>query len=354
MAGMFAPLNVHRPRLFMAVRIVTAAVLTFVVAHVLGLSQSYWAVLTAVIVMQASVGGSIKAVIDRLVGSLGGALWGVAVCLTLPGRDVSSLALALVIAVAPLALATAFNPAWRIAPVTAIILLLTPTGQSIGPLAAAASRMLEVAVGSLIAVAVVVTLGRSGAAKSLTAAVAETLTAMAGLAELILAGGPPESATQPLHARIRLGIGKAETAAAEIARERSITPLAGLVDAAPMCRTLRRLHHDLIMIGRADVRSSPAPVARLVSPACHALAHSLGEHLSRSAEALRGETPPPSNTAVRRDLGLALQAVAGLRTLGMTRSLPDDAVAQLFGLAFALEQLGANLDDLARRVGESL
>jgi hypothetical protein len=32
--------------------------------------------------------------------------------------------------------------------------------------------------------------------------------------------------------------------------------------------------------------------------------------------------------------------------------LPDEAVARLFGLTFALDQLGANLDDLIARVRE--
>jgi uncharacterized membrane protein YgaE (UPF0421/DUF939 family) len=39
-----------------------------------GVKQVYWAVLTAVIVMQASVGGSLKATIDRLAGTAAGAL----------------------------------------------------------------------------------------------------------------------------------------------------------------------------------------------------------------------------------------------------------------------------------------
>ena len=46
----------HRPQLRLAARITLAALLTFAVGHGLGLVQSYWAVLTAVIISQASVG----------------------------------------------------------------------------------------------------------------------------------------------------------------------------------------------------------------------------------------------------------------------------------------------------------
>ena len=51
-----------------------AGLLTFGLGELLGVQQVYWAVLTAVIVMQASVGGSIKATLDRLLGTIAGAV----------------------------------------------------------------------------------------------------------------------------------------------------------------------------------------------------------------------------------------------------------------------------------------
>ncbi|MBV9510523.1 MAG: hypothetical protein JO303_09620, partial [Caulobacteraceae bacterium] len=41
-----------------------------------------------------------------------------------------------------------------------------------------------------------------------------------------------------------------------------------------------------------------------------------------------------------------------LREAGLTSQLPDEMVGRLFGLAFALEQLGQNLADLVDRTGE--
>jgi hypothetical protein len=79
-----------------------------------------------VVVSQASVGGSIKATRERFVGSLGGAAWGVAASLCLPHWTDWDLAATLTAALAPLAVISALNPAYRIAPVTAIILLLAP------------------------------------------------------------------------------------------------------------------------------------------------------------------------------------------------------------------------------------
>jgi uncharacterized membrane protein YccC len=53
-----------------------AGLLAYVLAEFFALPQGYWAVFSAIIVMQASVGGSIKATIDRVIGTIGGAVAG--------------------------------------------------------------------------------------------------------------------------------------------------------------------------------------------------------------------------------------------------------------------------------------
>jgi hypothetical protein len=44
--------------------------------------------------------------------------------------------------------------------------------------------------------------------------------------------------------------------------------------------------------------------------------------------------------------------MAEVRREGLTHDLPGDAVGRIFGLAFALEQLGHDLGELADRVCE--
>jgi uncharacterized membrane protein YgaE (UPF0421/DUF939 family) len=89
-------------------------------------------VLTSVIIMQTSVGGSLKASIDRLLGSFTGAVWGARVTLTSPYRDILGLGLALAVALAALALTT-LNLNYRVAPVIAIVVLLSTTAVQFGP-----------------------------------------------------------------------------------------------------------------------------------------------------------------------------------------------------------------------------
>ena len=69
----------YRAELRLVTRATTAAVLSFVIAEWFGLPQSYWAVMTALIIVQLSLGGTIASGMDRFAGTLaGGVLAGAA------------------------------------------------------------------------------------------------------------------------------------------------------------------------------------------------------------------------------------------------------------------------------------
>jgi uncharacterized membrane protein YccC len=70
--------------------------LAYALATALRLPQGYWAPLTAIFVMQNSLGESLKAAIDRLVGSICGALVGGLAAVLLPSHTPTALGLALV------------------------------------------------------------------------------------------------------------------------------------------------------------------------------------------------------------------------------------------------------------------
>ena len=88
-----------------------------------------WAVLTAVIVTQTSVGRSLKATIDYFIGTLGGAVYAGAVAALIPHASELALLAVLALAVAPL---VPFSPRSArsfcnaAAPFTAIIVVLAP------------------------------------------------------------------------------------------------------------------------------------------------------------------------------------------------------------------------------------
>mgnify|MGYP002382466139 CR=1 FL=1 len=58
----------RRPEAIQALRMTASSLAAFALATLLHLPQGFWAVITALIVTQANVGGSLKAAFDRFVG----------------------------------------------------------------------------------------------------------------------------------------------------------------------------------------------------------------------------------------------------------------------------------------------
>ena len=110
-----------RLQLRLCVRVTVAALLSYVLGKSLNIPLGgLWAVLTAVVVTQVSVGGSLKATIEYLTGTLGGAVYAGVIAALVPPTNEISLLVALAIAIAPVALLAAINPSFRVAPVTAV------------------------------------------------------------------------------------------------------------------------------------------------------------------------------------------------------------------------------------------
>src|SRR5262245_15928318 len=65
----------HRVEMALCLRVTVSAVLTFVAAQLLNLAIALWAVLTAVILTQLSVGRSVKATTDYFVATVGAAIY---------------------------------------------------------------------------------------------------------------------------------------------------------------------------------------------------------------------------------------------------------------------------------------
>jgi uncharacterized membrane protein YccC len=330
-----------------------AGLISFAVAHLIGLSQVYWAVLTAIIVMQASIGGSLKAVIERLLGTIGGAGWGVAVTLAVPHGGAFSLGLALAVALVPLAALAAFRPSYRIAPVTAAIVLLGHSGES-GVVATALDRVFEIGLGSVVALAVALTVSPARAHELLCAAGRDALALMADQVKLLLGGviSPVDSiAVLALHDRIRTVVERAAAAAGEADRER-YSYLTDAPDPDPLVRNLRRLSHDLVIIARALPAPLPEAVAARLAVPAGAVADALTAALTEVGAALVTRSAPPDPAPVAQALASFEAELAALRRDGVTLDLPADAVERIFGIAFGIEQLGRNLDELAGRARE--
>jgi len=261
-------ITAHRAEITLSLRITVAGLIALALGELLGVKQVYWAVLTAVIVMQASVGDSLKATIDRLTGTVVGALWGAALGAAIPHPGTLATAGLLAAALLPLAALVAWSPSFRVAPVTAIIVLLVPHGEA-GPVQAAIERLVEIALGCAVTLGVALAITPSRAHRLLSAAAADALTPMREQILLLLAGITEPvhpAAVIALHDRIRGAIERCVIAASDATRERA-SYLTNAPDPDPLVRSLRRISHDLIMLARALSKSLPSPLyGRLAGP----------------------------------------------------------------------------------------
>ncbi|WP_230532150.1 FUSC family protein [Microvirga roseola] len=336
----------------LALRVTIAGAVAFAITRALDLPQGYWAAITAVIVMQASIGGSLKAALDRFAGTLAGAIYGGAVAAMIPHSTAMDLGLAVVAALFPLALLAAVNPSFRVAPVTSLIMLLPPLGQDIGPLAAALGRVAEITLGNVVGVAVALFVLPARAHSLMTEAAAKVVSLNAELVTIFMdeltAGPKGRSALQRLHPQIRSALKKAENAADEAARERR-SHLTDEADPEPLIRTLYRVRHDLVMIGRAAANPLPAPLRDRLTPSLTVLREETYRLLADLAKSLKDRIPPPSPDAFRTALQTFVSCTEVLRSEPSVRSLSSEAFGQIFALRFAFEQFRKDLEDLLAR-----
>jgi uncharacterized membrane protein YccC len=348
-------LGARRAELRFCLRVTAAGLLALAVVDAFNFPlRGLWAVLTAIVVTQTSVGGSLRATVEYFVGTLGGAIYAAALGVLVPHATAAGQALVLALAVAPLALAAALYPSFRVAPFSAVLVLLIGGALGESPVGSALTRILEVALGGAVAVAVSVLVLPDRAYRLGLESAVRILDRMAEALPPILAGfGRAADAAEIRRTLDDLGqsVAALDGIATEARRERLIF-LAREPDPAPLARTVLRLRNDLIMLRRAAAAPLPEDFARRLGPPLDHVGETAGACLRLAGAALAGRGPAPPLGPVADSLQAFESEVAALRGDGLTRGLSIAELERLFTLGFALEQLGQNLSDLARRAAE--
>jgi uncharacterized membrane protein YccC len=347
-------LGTRRAELRLAVRMATGGVASFAVAHLLALPQGYWAVFTAVIVTQASIGGSLKATIDRFIGTLGGAIYGAAVAMLIAHEQPAGLGLALLVALLPLGFVSAIDARFRVAPVTAVIVLLSPTGLQTTPIAFTIDRVVEITIGSVVALAVSLLVLPARAHSALTETTGGFLKQLGDFLVLVLGSftsEPDKAAILRLQIATRRAITRLDGIADEARRERR-SHLSDEPDPDPVVRTSTRVRNDIIMLARAAMAPLPPPADSRLAGAIGEVGRAGRAFLVALGEAFAERRAPPSLEEFDAALRAYHAEIATLRQEGVLRPLKADAVARVFAIGFALDQLRQNASDLADRAAE--
>jgi uncharacterized membrane protein YccC len=335
----------------LGLRVSIAAVLSFAVSHWLNLPLALWTVLTAVLLTQLNVGRSLKATSDYLAGTLGGAVYSGTFAVLIPHDNELALLAVLAIVIAPLTMLAAISPRFNTAPFTAVLVLLAPTITDVSPLDSAVYRVVEVTLGAVIGLAVSLLVFPARAQLLTVQAAARMLDLIAGLLLELFKGfhdGLNTSEVQRIQHSLTLAFTKLDEVAIEAERERMTNVIA--VHPRLLSRTLLRLRHDVIIIGRAAAVPLPETIRmRLVIP-LEATFQAAVDYLRESSRALFSRQTAPPCGRFDDAMDSYLTEIAHIRRLGLTQDLPVDSVERIFTLGFALEQLREHLGDLAHVV----
>jgi len=346
----------NKAQLRFSLRMTFAGVSAFALAQILEAPlHGLWMVLTAVVVTQMSVGGSLRATVEYIVGTLGGAIYAGLVGVLVPQPPTAiAQGIALALCIAPLAFAAALNPNFRVAPFSAVLVLLISGQLGGGPIESAIMRASEVALGGALAVIVSLLVFSQRAHGLALSAAARALEQLAGVLPELLMGFTDKIGILEVR-RQQDAIGRDVAAfqqiASEVRRERVIN-LVAEPDPAPLSRTLLRLRHDLVIIGRAGGVPFPDILATRLCPLLERIGSSAADYLRGSAGALQSRRAPPPLEPVEAALAAYASEVRALRAEGTTRPLSTSQVEQVFALGFALEYLGENFSDLDRCIRE--
>ena len=343
----------YRVQLILALRVTVSALSALALAQVLHLRLPLWAVLTSLIVTQMSLGRSIKVATDYLMGTLAGVAYGGALAILIPHDSELTLFAVLALAVAPLAFIAAFKTNFNVLPITAIIVLLVPSMQHVSPGASALDRVLEVTVGGAVGFIVSFLVFPSRAHALTTEAAADTLelvaVALAQMLEHHTGGERPD--IRQINAELAKFVTRLDAIGAEAEHERSAFLTSGPAT-GPLLRTLLRLRHDIVILGRAVGCELPEQVRARLTPPLQQVSAAAGDFLRSAAAALRERKAAPPLDGVEAAFRAHAEAFDAVRRDGLTRGMASDMAERFFALGFTVDQMHEHLGEVHRVVGE--
>jgi uncharacterized membrane protein YccC len=335
----------HQDALLVAGRVGLSATLAYLVATLQHMPETYWPVMSAVIVARGGAKGAGGSATDRLIGTLAGAAVGL-VASQLARFGVPDWAL-LFLAMAPMAFLSADNTAFRAAPMAAMI-VLSAVGSGKGGswggafgLGVAALRVLDVGLGTAVALFVSYIVLPSNAMKALRKNAAAP---MMPLANLLSTGMRPDDAEARgkftrINAKARKEMRELTVAARQI---KAKGPRNEDMESLPIqfTQALSRAHGAIVFINRA-LSGAPVPVA--VTAALRPFVRDARARFGAIHHLLADGTP--AGAGAELDASVAL---ASARLEALSEGDPKSALgAHLEALPFLLQSLRDDLNDLA-------
>ncbi|MBX3549056.1 MAG: FUSC family protein [Xanthobacteraceae bacterium] len=329
-----------------SMRMTAAGTLAYASAHLLGLPEGFPAAITALIVAQSNLGGSLKTAVEQIIGSVLGAALATTAALAIRPQDAISSVAAVAIALAPLTLLVARSPGYRVAPVTALLVLVGGSSLQLNPVDLASQRILGAGLGCFVGLLVSILVVPSRAARSIvdlsnriTLLMADQLIALSNDGSVTIDTlGNKAKETRDSMVRLALLV--------EDAARESRARLSGASNSHRMLRTLRRIRQDIDMLRRAAREAGNNAVHQSALESWRRAANSGALTLRGISKLLGGEPESEDLGVISKSLRDYRHAVEDMRRTETTRSLSIGELNRLFSIGFALDQFRHDLNDL--------
>jgi len=283
------------------VQLALAVVLAYAASSALRLPESFWAVMSALIVVRPTSGATFSAGWLRLGGTLLGTLGGLAaVWLHHHGASGPAITLAVVSA---LAFASALLPMFASAPIASLIILSSGAIAGHTALEVAELRGIEVGLGVLVGIAVSLVLRGAGATARFEAEAALLLRRYAAALRIAAAGAPPGAEadnTTRTHLRALAALSLGADTEARVLRRRAASAPFDPERHRKLARLLARVQQDCALLVRAyAVTSDPQGMAVAVALECVADSWSQRRRIDARALDALGTADPLATGALR-------------------------------------------------------
>ncbi len=335
-----------------AIRMTIAGGLAFVVPTLLHLPSPYWAVMTAILVIQSTVGASLASSLDRLAGTIGGVIVGALVGWLVPSTEPAAVLFALILTLLPLTLLASISSRYKIAPITAVITLIIPHNIGSDAFVFALDRVVEVAIGGVIAIIVSLVVLPSRGHQLFAGSAAAVFRALADvvpqLASQAVDGRADDVHLSDMLAAVDNAMSKLDDAATETRREARLK-LSSDPDPDALLLLVGRMRNDAMMLFRSTGRPLSGAPGEQLAPMLTAVAKEASAYLVALATAMESDSPIPAPDDVQKALTLYREEITKVRSAGLSAALSVAEVERLFTLGFALEQMGDDLVSLAKQ-----
>jgi len=348
-------------------RFAVAGGLAYAVAEYFELAEGFWAVVTAIIlIQQPRIGGTVQASVDRVIGTIAGAVVGFIIASLTPSTTLGT-AVALTLSVGVLGVLSSRVQSFRVAPITAAIVILSPSSHAVAWISAL-HRVIEIMVGCVIGLAVSLLVAPTRSDSSMREESSHALALLARLISLAL----DKQEGKPADAEIAKLSKELDTSFRDIAKigkevheeEASHFSRTGL---DPICLRLGLLDLQTAVFVLLSLARKPWPdsIRDVMAGPTRAVADAICDYMLALGSSLTAAQPsPPKDEMNTAFVAFSSSAAAGVETWHTARdsaqpsksskdaladppALDGTAPSYISNVSFALEQLRYALDKLA-------